>query len=291
MAEELIKKIHAQPRRISYFEPSSDAARGVSPSYPLPTFQNEAAITAGLVDGWSHVHKFGDNLAVGTSYVPVATNGIYRTPQVSGAVALRVKAGDANDTAAGSGARSVTLEGLDETGAAASETIATNGTSAGAASTTTFLRLFRIYVASSGTYASSTAGSHAASIVIETAGGVEWGSVDVDGLFAKGQSYIGAFTVPLGKEAYVQNIEAFTDTTKLTDIVFFARENILETAPPYSPMRAKLDVQVKASQSSVALKAPLGPFPALTDIGFMAKVDSGTAEVDVNFEIWLRDTT
>ena len=50
---------------------------------------------------WEIENKFGDNTAVGTSYVPITGNGIYRTPQVSGATTLRVKAGgDANDTAA-----------------------------------------------------------------------------------------------------------------------------------------------------------------------------------------------
>ena len=42
----------------------------------------------------SIVHKFGKHEDVQTTYEPLAIGGIYNTPQVSGAVALRVKAGN-----------------------------------------------------------------------------------------------------------------------------------------------------------------------------------------------------
>ncbi len=72
-------------------------------------------ISRGLVDGQSVVHKFGRGV-VGTSFVPIAFGNIYRTPQPANATALRVKAGDANDTAAGTGAREVMVQGLSATG-------------------------------------------------------------------------------------------------------------------------------------------------------------------------------
>lgn len=92
-------------------------------------------LAEGAKHGYSIVHKFGRNESVGTSFVPIAGGGIYRTPQTGSATTLRVKAGNANDASDGTGARAVTIEGIDSTGALASEVLATNGTSAGAAGT------------------------------------------------------------------------------------------------------------------------------------------------------------
>jgi len=112
-------------------------------------------------------HRFG-MATVGTTFVPIADGLAYRTPQAGSATALRIKAGgNANDTAAGTGARSVRLTGLNATGVVVSETIATAGASASAATTATFIRLFDAEVVDSGTYGTQDAGSHAADIVID----------------------------------------------------------------------------------------------------------------------------
>jgi hypothetical protein len=108
-----------------------------------------------------YVIKFGRNTAVGTTYVPIALGGIYRTPQVGSATALRIKAGDSNDTAAGSGAQSITLEYCNTSGERVIETLATAGASPSANTSQTAIRLDRFYVAGSGTYATQSAGSHA----------------------------------------------------------------------------------------------------------------------------------
>ena len=235
----------------------------------------------------SIVQKFGSNDSVGTTYTPVTANGSYPTPQVSGATALRVKAGgNAADDAAGAGARAITLQGLDQTGAFASETIDTAGASASAATTTTFIRLFRAFVASSGTYASQTAGSHAAGMTIENAAGTEdWTSIIVNS-FPRSQSLIGAYTVPLGKIALVQKMQVYVDSNKSTDILFFQRSGILQTAPPYDAMRAQVEFPALVGGEKLDPDSAWH-FDELTDIGFMAKVQSGTAAVSVDFEIVL----
>jgi len=235
-----------------------------------------------------HRHQFGHNIAVSTSFVPVTSNGIYRTPQVSGATTLRVKAGGhADDTAAGDGAREVTLIGLDETGAEVTEAVATAGASASSATTTTFIRLYEAYVSASGTYATSAAGSHTATITIENSAGTEdWTEILVDG-FSQGQAQIGVYTVPLGWKAFINTIHVAVDGNKAATILGFARPNILETAAPYSAMRMFFERGAMLGNVSIAGGVPDGPHPALTDVGFMARVASTTAEVDVDFEIIL----
>lgn len=232
------------------------------------------------------VKKFGRG-TVGTSMSPVAIGGDYLTPQVSGATKLRVKAGDANDAPGGSGARSIVIEGIDETGAFASETIATNGASAGPNSVNDYIRLFRFYVAESGTYGTSSAGSHAADIVIENAAGTaDWGTIDATG-FPRGQSEIGAYTVPLGYQAYVSDLSFTSDASKTVIAEFFQRQGILDSSPPYKAMREF--GQITSINNSAQIVEPLfyGPFPECTDLGVLARVSATTATISVRFTILL----
>lgn len=247
-------------------------------------------IPNGKTEKLSLVSKFGRNENVGTSYVPVSIGGIYRTPQVSGATQLRVKAGgDAADAAGGNGAREVTIVGLDATGALIEEVIATNGISASSNTTNSFLRVFRAFVSSSGTYATASAGSHAAAITIENSAGTEdWFTIDATG-FPKGQSEIGAYTVPLGYRAFIKNVNIVVDSAKTADVILFKRENILETAAPYTAMRAQSSLKGVTGEAPVVRDIPDGPYNALTDFGFMAKLDTGTGEVSVDFDIILEE--
>lgn len=248
-------------------------------------------VSRGLATGIQEVDKFGRNAAVGTSFVPVCMSGHYRTPQSSAATTLRIKAGgNANDTAAGTGARQITLIGLDENFAEATETLATNGALASSSTTTTFTRIYRAYVSQSGTYATESAGSHAGTITIEnTAGTEDWAVIDATG-FPKSQTEIGAFSVPVGKTAHVKLRHVTVDTGKTIDVVFFQRLNIDETAAPYTAMRAQsvlAGVTGGEIQAFGEAEVPLGPYPGPCDIGFMAKTSAGTASVAVEFEIFL----
>ena len=231
------------------------------------------------------VRKFGGNSSTGTSFVPVTLGGVFPTPQT--AITLRVKAGgNAADTAAGAGAREVTLIGVDGNGAYLAETLATAGASASAATTNAFLRLTEIFVSKSGTYASATSGSHVGDIVIEDSGGGEdWGNIDASE-FPNGISEIGAYTVPLGFTAYVLSARVSTDAGKSADIIQFVRQNILETSAPYSPMVGVVHAVGVSGDQEIPVTIP-GPVPALADAGFMAKVASGTAAVHVEFEMLL----
>lgn len=244
-------------------------------------------VAKGLVPGSSIVHKFGRNTAVGTTFVPVALGGVYQTPQSGSATTLRVKAGDAgDDSGSTTGAREVTLIGVNQAGAEVTESVATNGTSASSATAATFMRLYRAYVSESGVYASSTAGAHAADIVIENgAGGTDWATISATG-FARSQTEIGAYTVPTGYTAYVLRASVFADSTKTTETVMFQRESILDTAAPYEAMRVLADLSQEGGETDLPLRSPI-KINGETDVGFMSKVNTSTAEVDVEFEILL----
>lgn len=249
------------------------------------TYPSGLDAARGNVQGVRVVHCFGRNSAIGGTFTPVARSGFYRTPQVSGATALRIKAGgNVNDTANGTGGRAVTLTGLNAAGELISEVIATAGASASAPTDQTFIRLMDAFVSSSGTYASQAAPSHVGNITIEAAaGGADWALI-ADGSFPRGDSEIGAYTTPKGRSAYVQAIRASSDADKKANIIFFRRSNILETVAPYSPMVLVAEFPAVSGTVQIDYDPPLA-FPQLTDFGFMASVSASTVDVTVSFDV------
>jgi hypothetical protein len=69
----------------------------------------------------------------------------------------------------------------------------------------------------------------------------------------------------------------------------FQRQNILETAPPYTAMRLIFEAGGLLEGYEHVYTSPSNAFPALTDIGFLALVSTGTADVEVDFEILVVD--
>ncbi len=244
-------------------------------------------VAKGNVSGHTIVHVSGQNISVGTTFVPVSKGGLYITPQVAGATTLRIKAGgNANDTVAGSGAREVTFFGIDETGALASEAVNTAGASASSVTTTTFMRMFHAEVTKSGTYATMSTGSHAANIVIENgAGGTDWATIEGSD-YPRSHAAIGAYTIPTAHKGHLLSGFGFVDAAKTTDLIFFKRTGILAAAAPYDAMEIIFEERSGGGEFTLDIKAPVF-LGAECDCGFMAKIDSTTAEVQVDFEIML----
>ena len=243
-------------------------------------------ISRGIVVGARSIHKFGRNAAVGGTYAPVSIGGIYRTPQPATATALRIKSGgNANDTAAGTGAREITIVGLNAAGYEITETLATAGASASQPTQQTFIRLYRAYVSKSGTYASQTAGSHSAAIVIENAaGGTDWATI-FDTTFPRAQTQIAVYSIPKNRSIIITDMNISSDADKKANVILFQRQNILQSAAPYDGMRVVEEFTQVAGLHNVIYKTPLGPFPELTDVGFMARSTSTSIDMAISFNI------
>lgn len=253
----------------------------------MPSREWLVEVAKGAIAKHSIVQKFGRNPSIGTTFAPVTRGGHYRTPQPAAATTLRVKAGgNANDTAAGSGAQELTLVGLNASGVEITETLATAGASASSATSNSFIRLYRCYVSASGTYATESAGSHSGDLTIENgAGGTDWaliGSAD----FPRAQTEIAAYSIQTGYTGYVISAVIYSDTSKTTDVILFQRGGILRAAAPYAGMRALHSVQVYGGTSEILFRSAI-KIDAESDIGWMAKVNTGTASVGVNFGILL----
>jgi len=248
-------------------------------------------ISAGNVDGYTVIHKFGHSDSISTTLVAICTGNVYQVP--TSAQSLELVSTNAADNQAGIGARTVTIIGLDAN--YAEQTVianmhATDGTIAEAV-TGTWTRVYRMFVETTGTYATAIAGSHQGEIDLQgSGGGVLWARLEDHGGFPLGQSQIGVYTVPEGKTALVGNIITETDSNKEVDIVFFKRADCNIVTAPFSPMRAQAAFTGITDNQDLIPKTWMGPFDEFTDVGFMAvRSSAGNSSVSVDFEIVLID--
>ena len=243
-------------------------------------------VARGNIFNTTVTHRFGV-ANVGTSFVPVADALAYRTPKAASATALRIAAGgNAADTAAGAGARSVRLTGLNASGDVVSETLSTAGASASAATTETFIRLFHAEVMASGTYGTQSAGSHVGNINIENAaGGTTWATIPVNG-FPTSNTSIGSYTIPRRYTGFVEGISIAVEGAKLVDVLMLSRSGILETAAPYKPIK-RVSEWIGVENTFVDTFTMPIEFEELTDVGLLGKVSNGTGNVTIQMDILL----
>jgi hypothetical protein len=230
------------------------------------------------------VHKYGRNDAVPNgSWAHVSLLPFSVANFRTSASTVRIKAGgDAADTAAGAGAQSVSVVGIDSNFDETTEDIATNGASASSATTASFWRIHRAYVTGVGTYGVANTGD----ITIEDSGG----SADLIKIAAgEGQTQYAGYTIPNGKTGYLLSVHVTVDSNKTANIRCFTRENIDDTSAPMSPKRLRLfwdGVQQRFSYK------PNGPELSLnqkSDIWFEAYGDGAVSAVSVDFELLLVD--
>jgi hypothetical protein len=126
------------------------------------------AVAKGDFTGYTKVNKFGYNDSIGSGSFEVIweTGGQY--PYQSTAVTVDIVSDNTNDDVAGTGARTLRIQGLDNSYNLAEETVDMDGTTT-VTTTQTFLRVFRMSV--------------------ETAG--------------NGQTLMAVYTIPAGKTGYV----------------------------------------------------------------------------------------
>ena len=194
---------------ITHFPPidgSSGVAVGDKPFY--------LAVAQGAVEGYSNVSKFGYNDAIGSgSYESIwETGGAY--PFMTTADQLEIVSADSNDTSAGSGARTVELQGLDSSYNLLTETITMNGT-ATVTTTGSFLRIFRVRVITAG-----TSETNEGNITITDQ---DTSTTRATISAGNGQTLMAVYTVPAGKTAYIVKINV--SSGKDQEITFRLRTN------------------------------------------------------------------
>ena len=252
-------------------------------------------ISRGLVNNISTIAKFGYNENIGTSFEPISYNGVYQTPQSS--VSLEFVSSDAADALDDVGMHEITIEGIDENWQmqTVTESAHPNDGTTAVAISGSWLRVFRAFVSSSGTYSTQTSGSHVGNITIRVASaGATYAVIPLINSYPFGQTMIGAYTIPINKKGFVFLRDLTADSGKTINYGFFFRENANDITSSFSAGRIqefKTGITGGSLYNSSTAKVPLGPFVGPCDISYMgySSGGGGSASISCEFEIFLVD--
>ncbi len=172
-------------------------------------------IAAGEVPGYSHINKFGYNDEIPTTFELIttpSTNIVYPTT----AAVVSVVSDDANDDfPSGTGARTVSIQGLDADYNLQSDTLELDGTNA-VTTTNTYIRVFRAGVETAG-----SSGGAEGTISFSIGGNVQC-TIDPE---YDNQTLHAAYTIPAGKTGYLTRLQVTsTKDNKAGMVGFFQRE-------------------------------------------------------------------
>ena len=245
-------------------------------------------VARGAISGMSCVQKFGHNTSVQTSGTGEdiwSVGGDY-TGFLQAAVAVRIASGGnaADDQDGGAGARSVTISGLDENWAEATETVNTEGADASSATTTTFIRVNRAFVASTGAYGVGNTGA----ITIETTGGVTVAGIEA----LEGQTQMAITAVPAGKTAYLTYVRLLVGggATKTATVSLYRRQSADAIVAPFGPRRLVQSYDTIPGGAAFETEYRCYPvFPAKTDIWFRGISQTTAQAVNCTFDLFFVD--
>ena len=238
-------------------------------------------IANGDVDGYAAIHKFGRNPNVGNAPETVWMHGgKYQYLAVDSPSTLYAYSANAQDSASGTGARTITIQGLDNNFNEIEETV----TVGGAATTLEFLRVYRAFVATAGSL-----NTNIGDVLISTASGgtgtvlADIGTIGTGTTFGLGQTQLALYTIPAGKTGYLTtwNVGCAPMNNKAT-VLLKSRE-----LDGDAPFRTKDIVDLVGGYHTQHYSIPLR-FPEKTDIEVVAAGDTGTI-ISSSFDVILVD--
>lgn len=233
------------------------------------------------------IHKFGANDLIPAGRRDIWSYGATDTgntdyPWPDTAETITVESSSVNDDAApATGAQTVCVQGLDTNWDLVEETIALDGTTP-VTSSTTFTRVYRVYVLDVGTYTGSNDG--AITVKHSTSG-------DVLAYIAAGlgQTQLTMYTIPNGYTGYIRHAHASVSAgaNKDATIIGWRRENADDQTAPFSG-GAKREFHKWEDLSGVAELDfySLPSFPEKTDIWFTSEGNAGS-KASVVYDLYL----
>jgi hypothetical protein len=235
----------------------------------------ELQVARGQVDGHKTLFKFGINGDVGTSIETVwAQGGTYVYP--TSATVMKISSSSADDTSAGTGARTISIAGLDANYNEISETVILNGQTA-VNTVNSYLRISRMFVVTAGSGATA-AGTIYAGVGAVTAGvpATIYGMITL----TANQTQMAFWTVPAGYTLYLMGV-FFTSANSTAN----ASTNFqLIQRPLGGVFRIQSSSRVAGNGDFVVdLHTPLA-FVEKTDIEIRAIASAGASNVSAEFE-------
>lgn len=226
------------------------------------------------------IHQFGSNASVDTVAEEDvwAYGGTYAWPTTAETVRIAA-GGDANDTAAGTGARSVIVFGLSDDLSLQSEVLVTDGVNASAASVNTYRRIYGAAVAGSGTYGGTNIGN----IVIENTTSNQVLAYIVAGF---GQSQLSQFTIPVGYNGYFMGGTVQVDSQKPAEVRLWIRTAADTVAAPFGPKQIVARV-IGLAEHLEQRRQAFVEIPEKTDVWSSAVASSNGTGVDISYDLVL----
>jgi hypothetical protein len=234
----------------------------------------ELQVAQGQIAYHKHIYKFGQNAVVGNSVETIwQQGGLYSYPP--SATTMTVSSSNANDTSAGTGARTVQIVGLDGDYNEISETIILNGQTA-VTTTNSFLRVNRGIVLTAGS------GGVNAGIIYVGTGTVTSGvpaniytTINGDGTNQSLQSF---WTVPANYEAYIHQTNISTGNSSNTPAVL---KTLLVARPQGGVFNTKEIIVLTDGNHLQNYTFPI-KLTEKTDIEFRAESSSGSVNFNVS---------
>ena len=229
-------------------------------------------VAQGTIEGYSNVSKFGYNPSIGS----LAFETIWETgddyPWQSTAVTVDVVSDNANDDVAGTGARTLKIQGLDGSYNLAEETVDMDGTTT-VTTTQTFLRVFRMSVETAG-----TSGNNIGNITVTYTGGSDVAATVTAG---NGQTLMAIYTIPAGYTGYLLSMNISSGKDQEMDFKFIQRDNSVTNGA----FQTKQFLNVRGGQTTVIFNA-INVIPQKSDIYVSGKASS-TSSSSASFDLLL----
>ena len=227
-----------------------------------------------LSPSYKQVFKFGQNAAVGNSLETIwLEGGLYAYPP--SATTMTVSSSDANDTSAGTGARTIQIAGLDASYNEVSETITMNGQTP-VTTSNSYLRMNRAIVLTAG-----SGGVNAGIIYVGTGtvtSGVPANVYTTINGFGLNQSLQAFWTVPAGYTAYIYQSNISTGTSTQTPAIL---KTLLVIRPFGGVFNTKEVITLTDGNHLQNYNFPI-KVAEKSDIEFRAESSSGAVSFDVS---------
>ena len=235
----------------------------------------ELQVSRGQVDGHKTLFKFGINGDVGTSVETVwAQGGTYVYP--ASATVMKISSSSADDAADDTGARTISIAGLDANYNEISETVILNGQTE-VNTVNSYLRIFRMFVVTAGS------GATAAGTIYAGTGNVTSGvPAVIYGMIAlnANQTQMAFWTVPAGYTLYLMGVYYSSGNSTANAWTNFQ----LIQRPLGGVFRQQSSTRMPGSGDFVLdLHTPVA-FPEKTDIEIRAVASAGASNVSAEFE-------
>ena len=270
-ADTNLKKLHTAMEYNQAGEPIIRTSGG--------SFDYAINISAGQQDGVGYIEKFGRNDTM-SSNIETIWDGSNIYTYLTSASSVHITSSSGDDATAGTGARTVEVQGLDENYVLTTETIDVDDS----ASQTTFIRVFRAIVKATGS------GGQAAGIIsirsAASGGGTllaQIQKVGTGGGASLGQTFMAIYTVPAGKTAYLTQWTLGAGGQNADTTGFFMARPFGDGA-----INSK-DIIISAGQQAVKdYKIPL-QFTEKTDIEVRGFTSSSGNDCSSTFNLLLYD--